>query len=299
MGAEHPHWRNKANHKGFDVATNRILDKYYDYVQRHGLDGTGNEKSILVTGHSRGAAIANLLGAHFEDNPAYTSYTYTFATPYSTTDPNAESYQTVFNVTNSDDLIAYMPLSAWGFKKYGKTLSVSVAGLYKDNQLFGDKAGTFEALLGETYNDNGGIAAALEAFAALAKTRDDLYVLDQTDNGIVNIGNQYHMTQSGAEKRLAELQSELESVKLARFCQLAIYETTGIKRVNVRYTPAYLLQNLAKMAAGVGPTTGYDVKGPYATAKTKFIICFLDGMTHPHMQPTYYLIARNNLEPLP
>ena len=297
MGSSHPDWVNKKNHKGFDVAANRILTKFYDYIARHGLEDVDN-KTILISGHSRGASISNLLGAHFEDNPDYTSFTYTFATPFSTTDPNAHSYQTVFNLVNTDDMIPFMPLESWGFYKYGTTKTVSVAAYYEDNNIFGDAEGTFEWLTGVDYNDNGGIANCISAFNALAKKREDLYVLDTSTDGIVNIGNTFHTTANGAEKRKTALAEELESMKLLRFVRLDIRESLGIKRVDTTYCPAYLLQNLANMASSTGPTTGYDVKGKYATAKSSFISCYLDGMTHPHEQVTYYLIARNDLKPL-
>ncbi len=296
-GESHPDWVNKENHKGFDVAANRILTKFYDYIQRHGLEDTPN-KTILISGHSRGASVSNLLGAHFEDNPDYTSFTYTFATPYSTTDEDAESYQTVFNLVNSDDMIPYLPLSDWGFKKYGTTKTISVTEYYEDSNPLGDAEGTFEWLTGVDYNDNGGIANCLSSFGVLVSCREDLYVLDTSSDGIVNIGNKYHTTTTGAENRKTELAAELESVKLLRFVQLDVRETMGIKRVDVTYCPAYLMQNLANMASSVGPLTGYDMKGKYATAKANFVTCFISGMTHPHEQVTYYLMARNNMEPL-
>ena len=297
VGSSHPDWINKDNHKGFDVATNRVLVKFYDYIDRHELENVSN-KTILINGHSRGAAIANLLGAHFEDSPDYTSFTYTFATPYSTTDEKAEDYKTVFNIVNSDDLIPYLPLPEWGFANYGITKTISVNNHYEDSNAFGNATGTFEWLCGYDYNDNGGIAGALDAFSKLATCREDLYILDTSTDGIVNIGNQYHTTVAGAEKRKAALAEELEGVKLYRFVQLDVRESIGIKRVDVTYSPAYLMQNLANMASTTGPLTGYDVKGKYASAKSAFITCFINGMVHPHQQVTYYLIAYNNVEPL-
>ncbi len=300
LGSSHPDWKNKANHKGFDVTTNRIIAKFVDYIQRHNLDDISIPKTIFVNGHSRGAAIANLLGAYFEDHPDYTSFTYTFAAPYCTTDPSAASYKTVFNVTNNDDLIPYLPLPDWGFKKYGKIMTISVADYYEDSNMFGDAEGTFEWLTGLDYNDNGGISSALKAFAAIVSTREQLYVLDNSSDGQVNIGNAYHTTQEGAEKRLLEVQALMDEAKLSRFCQLSIVSGTfGIKHVRVTYSPAYLMQNLANMASGVGPLTGYDTAGKYATAKTAFATCYIGGMTHPHMQPTYYLIAYNDFKALP
>lgn len=89
MGSEHPYWKNKINHKGFDVTANRVLEKVEDYISRYGLNDSSINKSILITGHSLGAGISNLLGAHFENDGSYKSFTYTFASPYTTTDSNA------------------------------------------------------------------------------------------------------------------------------------------------------------------------------------------------------------------
>lgn len=294
VGSSHPHWKNKLNHKGFDVTANRIIDKFNDYMDRHGLNSSSLPKTILINGHSRGAAIANLLGAYFEDHDDFTSFTYTFAAPYSTTDPNASNYKTIFNITNSDDLIPALPLEAWGFKKYGKILSISVADYYNN----GTTAGNFKWLTGDSYNDNGGIASALNAFSAIAANRDQLYVLDYSTDGQVNIGNKYHTTMNGAEERLAALSTELDGYKLLRFCALDIVTQLGIKHVRVTYSPAYLMQNLANIASGTGPVLGYDTKGKYADAFRAFAICYIGGMTHPHYQPTYYLIAYNDVKPL-
>jgi hypothetical protein len=296
MGESHPDWVNKGNHKGFDVAMNRVLTKFYDYVERHGLNDLNRDKTILITGHSRGAAIANLLGAHFEDSAEYESFTYTFASPFCTTDQNAAKYKTIFKVANEDDLIAYLPLEVWGFKKYGVTKSISIVENYEDEDWFADAEGSFEWLTGADYNGNGGVANALTAFAALASNRNDLYVLDLTDDGTVNIGNVNSFSQADAEKRLAEVQALMDEAKLSPFVSLSIIKKGFWQEAVVTYSPAYLMQNLANMASGVGPTTGYDTRGKYQTAKNAFISCFIDGMTHPHMQPTYYLIARNNFE---
>ncbi len=302
MGSEHPHWKNKLNHKGFDVATNRILDKFNDYITRHKLNDSSVEKSILISGHSRGAAIANLLGAHFENDANYKSYTYTFAAPYSTTDSNAINYKTINNIVNKDDIIPYLPLEKWGFYKYGTTKEISVEDNY-ENKWGKAEEGTWEWLIGEDYDNDGGMQRTLKCFEDVANNREELYKLDTSDDGKVNIGNKYHTTKSGANKRLNELQSELDEYKLGKFCNLSVVKGGLLYHVEVNYCPAYLMQNLANMACGFGPMLGYDTKGVYAKAKASFAassgkipISHLGGMTHPHMQPTYYLIARNNFK---
>lgn len=302
-GSEHPYWTNKSNHKGFDVAANRVLEKYEDYITRHGLDGSGVKKSILITGHSRGAAIANLLGAHFEKDSEYKAYTYTFASPFSTTDSNAGNYKTIMNVMNTDDMVPYLPLEGWGFKKYGKMYTISIEDSY-ENKFGAAEEGTFEWLVGYDYNNDSGTSRTINSILAIADNREDLYKIDTSSDGKVNIGNVFHTTQAGANKRCTEVKKLLEEVKLLRFCN--VYVIGGlVKYVEVNYSPAYLMQNLANMASSTGPLTGYDTSGIYATAKASFVASsgfipggFVGGMTHPHMQPTYYLIAHNNFEPI-
>lgn len=304
LGSAHPQWKNKNNHKGFDVATNRIIEKFDDYVKRHNLNNGDLSKSILITGHSRGAAIANLLGAYFENNSSYKSYTYTFAAPFCTTESNAENYKTIMNIMNTDDLIPYLPLEGWGFKKYGKMFKISVAGKYEDKCGSFDER-TFEWLVGYDYNNDGGTSRTINSFLKIAENREELYKLDTSDDGKVNIDNKYY---TGKDKdKMVSAEKErvsgiLDDAKLLRFCKLNI-KGDSIKHVEVNYSPAYLMQNLANMASGKGPMTGYDTKGAYASAKASFIASsgfipggLIGGMTHPHQQPTYYLIAYNNFE---
>lgn len=108
MTGKHQDWLNKNNHKGFDVAANRVLIKYNDYLKRHNINNIVN-KSILITGHSRGAAIANILGAYFDRKSNYLSYTYTFAAPNTTTvaEDIAKSYKSIYNIVNKDDVYVF------------------------------------------------------------------------------------------------------------------------------------------------------------------------------------------------
>ena len=297
VGKTHPDWNNKNNHKGFDVTATRVYNKLIPYLQAN-IDQKAR-KTILICGHSRGAAIANILGARLErEHPEYNSFTYTFATPYSTTDKDAASYKTVFNVVNSDDLITALPLAKWGFAKYGTTKAVSV----RENYASGTAAGSFKWLTGVDYNDDSGTQRTLDCFAAIADTRAQLYKLDTSADGKVYENDVGHLTKSGAEKELVELSATLESEKLARFCTLTVTGSLAWWHVEVNYCPAYFMQIIANMTTGVGPALGRDVKGKYATAKTSFVassgFVVVGGLTHPHMQPTYYLIARNDFLPL-
>ena len=297
LGKSHPHWNNKNNHKGFDVTATRVYEKLMSYIEEN-VDLKAR-KNILICGHSRGAAIANILGARFErEHTDYNSFTYTFATPYNTTDANALSYKTIFNTVNKDDIITYLPLEKWGFKKYGSTKAVSVREYYAS----GTSEGTFKWLTGVDYNDDGGTQRTLDCFAVIVDNREQIYKLDTSEDGTVYENDIGHLTKGGAEKELVELQATLESERLARFCTLKVVGSLAWWHVEVNYSPAYFMQIIANMATSTGPLLGRDVKGKYATAKTSFVassgVVIVGGLTHPHMQPTYYLIVYNDRAPL-
>ena len=120
---DHPDWTNYNNHKGFDVASNRV---YRDYLMPYINKYTkGEDVIIFLTGHSRGAAIANLLGARLEKENKYKSFTYTYAPPNSTFDEiNANTYNSIFNISNNDDFVTKIPMDIWHCKLYGKEIIV-------------------------------------------------------------------------------------------------------------------------------------------------------------------------------
>jgi len=295
-GSKHPYWKDKAHHKGFDVAANRVLEKLNSYLSAHSIE-TG---TIFITGHSRGAAIANIVGKHFHDNSNFRSLTYTFATPNNTTvdTDTALSYDTIFNIINTDDLIPYLPLTDWGFTKYGTEKRVSVEDKLENKKGTREK-GTWEWLIGKDYNNDGGTQRTITAFGQIAENREEVYKLDTTDDGKVWEKNLGRLNYDKIVSDYDTLVAELEDEKLLRFCNVSI--TDGpIYHVEVNYCPAYLMQSLANMTTRVGPLLGHDVNNKYAEAKTSFVassgkLKVAGGMTHPHEPITYYLIAYNNI----
>ena len=306
---EHPDWLNKQNHKGFDVTANRIITAFETYLQEleaQGLVDPDVQRSIFITGHSRGAAIANLLGKHFEDDPGFKSYTYTMAAPYSTTDPNCGSYKTIFNIMNTDDLVPYLPMEAWGFRKYGETLNMSIIECFEGDNYLGDPNMTFEALFGTGYNSNGYVDACVNAFVAMTADRNSYYVLDTTSgDGVVMEGLLYFF-----DYDYTNLVDFLTAGKMYKFCTITKYPQILGYTMDVCYSPAYAAQNVANLAAcgdiqnkygyTVMDWLGVDLKGKYSTVRQQFALASGQiqvagvgpgGMEHPHMPGTYYLIT--------
>lgn len=111
----------------FDVTPSRDFDSPYaenfDFCARDIL-GTlepylTDDPLVLVCGHSRGAACANLLGLLLQDEvPEQDLFVYTFATP-NTVRGDAPDGRNIFNVINPNDLVTVLPLREWGFRRAG------------------------------------------------------------------------------------------------------------------------------------------------------------------------------------
>lgn len=109
-------------HEGFYKAEKELLSNLNKYISD--LKIAKSNTKILVTGHSRGAAIANLLAADLSDEVKLASrsniYGYTFATPnVAKIETNDNNYFNIFNAVNPVDIITELPLTKWGYGKYG------------------------------------------------------------------------------------------------------------------------------------------------------------------------------------
>lgn len=161
-----------ADHRGFRAAEDEVERALAAYVRDIGADPSRTR--ILITGHSRGGAIANLLAARLDDlsgtadalAPASGVFAYTFAAPGATREAGRQdaAYSNIFNIVNETDIVPQLPLSIWGYGRYGTTVtlpSVTSAG-------FDDSFDTMQA----AFERNTGVAlacdedslAALDAF---------------------------------------------------------------------------------------------------------------------------------------
>lgn len=136
LTGSHPDWTHKNILKGIDVAANRALAFIKDFMAKNN-DGKLPDR-ILLTGHSRGGTIANVLGAYFEKETDVGSYTYTFnsvpAARALSVDSDAVfpkdtgSYKTIFNVFDEGDFFTDpFPFENGKFSRFGTDMTVSVA----------------------------------------------------------------------------------------------------------------------------------------------------------------------------
>ena len=114
-------------HCGFTDAKNFVASKIDALFGDSSFDFNKDNTIMLFTGHSRGAATANLLAAEALNgrwaNPD-SIFAYTFATPNNTPDKNygSSKYNCIFNIVNPEDMVTHVMLKdAWSYHKYGTT----------------------------------------------------------------------------------------------------------------------------------------------------------------------------------
>ena len=117
-----------SRHYGFDQAALQVKNHLDSYISDHN-DGIGGDRYIVwICGHSRGAAVGNLLaGYYLASRPQSTVYAYLFATPNVSTRASG-SGNNIKNFVIAGDLVPRLPLRSWGYKKYGAVYTLSDEG---------------------------------------------------------------------------------------------------------------------------------------------------------------------------
>ncbi len=115
---------NQWDHKSFKTAEEGVYRLLQVYLSQYHIDNA----KIVVTGHSRGAAVSNLLAKDLIDNQETLGLdsvcAYTFATPTVTLkkDVDLDKYSSIYNFCFTDDFVPQLPLEEWGYGKYGTTV---------------------------------------------------------------------------------------------------------------------------------------------------------------------------------
>ena len=134
IGSYYPQWYNNFDpgtgktHEGFNSAKNFVSGEIDKYIKNNNLNN--DNIKLLITGHSRGAATANLLAAEQIKTEKYTSkeniYAYTFATPNPTSLPerSQERFKRIFNIVNPEDFVTKVMPAEWDYGKYGTVITL-------------------------------------------------------------------------------------------------------------------------------------------------------------------------------
>ena len=110
-------------HDGFNTAKDHVIDYLRSYVAEQGITGP---VKLWITGYSRAAATANLVGGALDGgtfvspNITYSPqdiFTYCFETPAGALTvqvKNRQEYNNIFNIINSSDPVPYVAPPRWG-----------------------------------------------------------------------------------------------------------------------------------------------------------------------------------------
>lgn len=281
-------WEIKENHMGFDIAATRVIKLLDEYLsQAKSLDNSA-KKALWITGHSRGAAVSNIVGSRLDSQ--YETFVYAFATPRTTTvsEEIAKSHKSIFNIINSDDIIPDMPLkNKWGFNHYGEDFLISVA----DNYWNVWKSYTTKSYVSSKEKKKD----LLDSFETLAANRNDCY--------------EYHCSCHGDGSK-GDLCTAIDRGYLKygeNYCINGSFTEWHGNNDYTYYTKcettAYFMQYLATLAAKADLSTGItDVAKQYESTKWKFIRYAVDFhpiwinvatnyIENPHQPISYYIIA--------
>jgi len=103
----------KGKHSGFSDAADELYDRMIDFL---GTEDFSNTK-FVITGHSRGAAAADIMAARLVDKGVSEEeiYAYTFACPDVAviTQEKADSYSCIYNIGNVNDIVTWVPGVVW------------------------------------------------------------------------------------------------------------------------------------------------------------------------------------------
>lgn len=227
ISGEHDDWKNKNNHKGFDVAANRVLAQINDYINQY-IKVSNPQLHFSLTGYSRGAAVANILGAYFEKKATSfsvaSSRTYTFATPITTDAEDANVYKTIFNLINNDDLITKVPPVTLGMKRYGIDTVVGVKDTSLEDQYNNDSSTPY---FSANYDVNA-LSTVLEKLAV--DGRNNMYKIQENDNYFVKFETTSESGVSSYRTQLEGYKSTFNAMGLSKYVKFVDFvynESTG------------------------------------------------------------------------
>lgn len=133
VGSHHGQWYTNFEsgtdklHKSFEICGNNEYKKLEAYVNDVLKE---NERIVfLITGHSRGGAIAGIIASRLVRDEKYADssdvFAYTFASPaYVRITESNENPNCIFNFINEEDFVVRCMPEKWGYTRYGTTISL-------------------------------------------------------------------------------------------------------------------------------------------------------------------------------
>ena len=300
-------WNRKSNHRGFDVCATRIYKALAIYMEKY-VDPDATPV-FWLTGHSRGAAISNIVSSTYVDEGEKV-FAYTYAAPNTTanTEASAEKYDCIFNLVNGDDFVPMLPMPEWGFTRYGRT-----ATLYAHNASNSQRSSILNST---SYSYSSDLQTLIEKFVRMTKNNAggndgwiDVYMYHCKNDGSSTASYHNHSGETIGEYRSdswmdfftdSNWNGYNEHTKKYSYC---VKDNNGwINKYACCQTPAYAMQILAITMGNLGLSAGWDFLTSYKLAdrfdfgKTSLITSYATKIIDPHYMENYYLIQTALLE---
>ena len=163
----------EGDHTGFSNTARDLCQQIYSYIeklQEIDPDISLGDVSLMLCGHSRGGAMANLSAAYFDqlasefegselDDAAgldgehihrESIYSYSFACPEVTDNEDCQDalYDNIFNIINPADIVPRLPLASWGYSRYGRDLWLPEYGMDGFDEKYGQATDEFHQIVG-------------------------------------------------------------------------------------------------------------------------------------------------------
>lgn len=163
----------EGDHTGFSGAARDLCQQIYSYIEKlQEIDPSIplGDVSLMLCGHSRGGAMANLSAAYFDQlanefegsevddaeslGDEYihreSIYSYSFASPEVTDNEDCRDalYDNIFNLVNPADIVPRMPLTSWGYSRYGRDLWLPEYGMAGFEEKYEQAADEFYRIVG-------------------------------------------------------------------------------------------------------------------------------------------------------
>ena len=285
-------WSSDASeyHKGFYETEQRIKAYLEDYVANYLSEAS--DVVYWLTGHSRGAAIANILAAELVD-AGETVYAYTFAAPsvVISDDCDAEQYQCIFNIVNSEDLVTWLPLTSWGFGRYGVTLKYTLGSNAEEEWCTQTGNDSYDPYSQSVLNN---IVSEVYSWAV---SRENYYMINWDDGQSIS-ELQYNLISDRA-KALCWIDEEIENYKYTLYPSAAYVFQLFAEAAGDETNVLALLEVLADSDYGTGLL--YIFYGQSSAVSSLVSVIFTDTQLNPsnnvkewmgdgHAPATYYVI---------
>ena len=170
-------------HDGFFTAEAKVLDNLNEYIEKmEELGYDMDSAKYLVTGHSRGAAVANILAASLTENSCAAQgdvFGYTFAAPAVAAYASENGYENIFNIVNPEDFVTQMPLGEgkWGYKRFGIDLVLPSRSYYAGyDNVYSKMALAYKDIIGKDF------VPYQDGVQPVSKLTESIYNLDPTVN---------------------------------------------------------------------------------------------------------------------